>query len=195
MLLTQPVDQVGQLRLGQGIDEVGGGHPGAWVEPHIEGTIQTESETPIGRVELEGRKPEVEEHAVNGGDSDTSQQGVEMAEVSMHEVEAIARPGLSAIEFDAYGLASLDRGRIGIYSEYMSRRSGRREQGATMSSPTERPIDIEATEPRKQRFHRPLQENGHMATLRPMDWAAWAALARRGNSADQRLVGFRGGLP
>src|SRR5439155_2608951 len=85
-LLTEPVDQIGQLPLGEPVDEVRGAWPRhcctPLAHPHVERSVHAVPEPAVRTVELHRGDPEIEEHTVDRAADDIL---VDLGEACSHQ--------------------------------------------------------------------------------------------------------------
>jgi hypothetical protein len=74
-LFAQSVEESGEFRFTQGIDEFGGCRSAPRIHPHIKGPRPGETEAAPRIVHMEGGEPQVKEDAVNPGNAEVSEYG------------------------------------------------------------------------------------------------------------------------
>src|SRR5262249_57594523 len=116
-LLAKVENDVGEIALRSNRHNIGSGWPIA-AHAHVERSIVPEREPALGRIELHGRDPEVEDHPVRRRDPETECDSIERSEPAFDQGEAAAgRVGLDlaardrtcvAIDADDPGIGSME---------------------------------------------------------------------------------------
>ena len=135
-LLAEFVDEVGELLLGEGVDEVSGG--GALRrEAHIERARPPEAEAAVLGVELAGGEAEIEEESVGGNevvDMGLAFEGVEVG-VGEDDPVAVGQESAGGV-FDSLG--------VGVEPEDPAARGGGVEDGRGVSAVADGAVDVGA---------------------------------------------------
>ena len=99
-LLAELEEDVGEVALGEPVDEIGGGGAGP-AHAHVERPVPEEGEAALGLVELHRGDADVEHHAVERRRARRGRDAVERAEASRHQRQPVAeagRPGRGALQ-------------------------------------------------------------------------------------------------
>ena len=83
-------NRVGELAFTRPGHQIGGGVAAAPVHPHVERLVALEAESAARRVELHRRHAEIGERAVDDGNAEAIEHGVEGTEVGVHEIDPFA---------------------------------------------------------------------------------------------------------
>src|SRR3712207_5011255 len=87
-LLAEPPDEVGQLALRKAIDEITRGDALLRVEAHVERSLVTKREPPLGLVELRRRQTEIEQNPIQRRDPMLSGNCSQFREVCAHRYQS-----------------------------------------------------------------------------------------------------------
>ncbi len=72
------------------INYVGCTSTAGWIHPHVERRILAEGKAPFRRIELKGRNPEIEKHAIDSGDPEFRQYRTGFGEIAVQQSHPVA---------------------------------------------------------------------------------------------------------
>ncbi len=93
LLLAVLPQDAHEIAGGVGVEYVGGGQAGGRVHPHVQRRVDRVGEAAVGAVQLHRRHPEVEQDAVDGGDSEIVEHCGDLVVDGVNGIEAVAVAG------------------------------------------------------------------------------------------------------